>query len=243
MIRYLSAAALLACVGTASAQFSSVGYQQGDPGGSPDANEYQRDDGVAENSIGLTAGGSFLWLTRYTSLAATPLVTNIKVAFGTPLTINGLQADAFIWSDPNNDGSPADAVVLGTAAGVISGANPSVPINNPTFVNFNIPDTLTIPGQNFFIGVRVQHLAGQFPAAIDQTAPLPGPGITWAAFVASPGTVNPNTLGTGQNLTDFSTLPGLHGDWLIRADATLIPEPMSLGVFAAAGLLGLRRRR
>jgi hypothetical protein len=247
MVRYLSAVALLACVGTASAQWSSVGYQQGDPGGSPDANEYQRDDGVAENSIGLTAGGSFLWLTRYTSNAATPIIQNIKAAFGTPLTLNGLPVDAFLWIDANNDGSPAGEAVAATASGVIAGANPSVPINNPTFVTFDIPDTLVTPGQNFFIGVRVQHLAGQFPAAIDQTAPLPGAGITWAAFVPSPGTVNPNNLQpgappAGQNLTDFITLAGLHGDWMLRADAT-VPEPVSLGLLAATGLLGLRRRR
>jgi hypothetical protein len=231
--------------GTASAQFVGVGYAEGNPGGGPDANEYQRDDNVAENSIGLNPpGGDFLWITRYTSTAATPVIQNIRAAFGTPLTINGLPARAFLWRDANNDGSPAGETVVQSAIGVVTGANANVPINNPVFTTFDFPDTFVAPGTNFFIGVAVQHVGGQFPAPIDQTAPLPGAGITWGAF--SPTPINPNTLGPGAaggNLTDFITLTpnGLHGEWLLRADAT-VPEPASLGLLAAAGILGLRRR-
>lgn len=242
MVRYLSAVALLACASVASAQFSDAGFREGNVGGTPDINEYQRDDGVAENAIGLTAGGDFAWIMRYTSQVANPLITGVRVAFGTPLALNGTAATAYVWSDPNNDGSPADAVLLGQAAGVVSGANAATPINTPTFVAFNTPDVLIVPGQNFFVGVKVTHLAGHFPAAIDQTAPLPGAGFTWGTFGAA-GSFNPNALGTGQNLTDFFTLSanGLHGDWLVRADAA-IPEPASLGLLAVAGVLGLRRR-
>jgi len=245
MVRKFSVVAAMGLLGlgvaTARAQWSSVGYQQGNPGGGTEANEYQLDDGVAENSIGLTAGGSFAWLTKYTATAGKTNITNIKVAFGTPVTLNGLPVTAYLWSDPNNDGSPADAQVLAQASGVITGANPSVPINNPTFVNFDIPDTNRNVGQNFFVGVIVQHLAGQFPAAIDQTAPLPGPGVTWGAFNTTP--VDPNNLG-GNSLTDFFTLSssGLHGKWLIRADAG-VPEPSCLALVGLTGLVGLRRRR
>jgi hypothetical protein len=243
MVRKLSVVAAMGLLGlgvaTARAQWSSVGYQQGNQGGGTEANEYQLDDGVAENSIGLTNGGSFAWLTKFTATPGNTLIRNIKVAFGTPLTINGLPVTAYLWSDPNNDGSPADAQVLAQATGIITGGNASVPINNPTFVNFDIPDTTRNVGQNFFIGVIVQHLAGQFPAAIDQTPPLPGAGVTWGAFNTTP--VDPNNLG-GNNLTDFVTLTGLHGKWLIRADAG-VPEPSCLALVGLAGLAGLRRRR
>jgi len=245
MRRYgiLAAAAMLACTGYASAQFTSVGFREGNPGSAPEANEYQLDDGVAENSIGLTSGGNFVWLTKFTVQANKTLITNIRAAFGTPLTITGLPATAYLWSDPNGDGSPADAQVLASAVGVAVG-NTGVPINAPTFVDFNIPDTNRPVGSNFFIGISMNHLAGQFPAAIDQTAPLPGAGVTWGAFGATPNSVDPNNLGAS-SLTDFFTLSssGLHGKWLVRADATNVPEPVSLGLLGLGGLVALRRRR
>ena len=247
MRRYglLAAATVLAGASAAQAQWSSAGYQEGNPGQASLLNEYQLDDGVAENSIGLTNGGSFAWLTRITVSAGKQTITNVKVAFGTPASINGLAATAYMWSDPNGDGSPADAVVLGQANGVVSGGNPAVPINAPTFVNFDIPDQTRAVGSNFFVGVILTHLAGQFPAAIDQTAPLPGAGITWGAFGTTP--VDPNNL-AASSLTDFFTLSanGLHGKWLVRADAIgggTVPEPTGLALLGLAGAVGLRRRR
>lgn len=238
MIRYLTTFVVLILVSSASAQFSDVGFQIGDPGGGPDINEYQRDDGVAENTIGLTAAGSFGWLQTYTSLATAPIITNIRIAFGTPLTLNGAPVTAYLWSDPNQDGNPTDAQVLASAAGVISGANAAVPINNPTFVSFNIPDTAVTVGQRFFLGVIMQtQLAGQFPAAVDQTIPLPGPGVQWAA-IGTTGTMNPNAL---PGVTDISTIPTLAGKWLIRGDG-VIPEPTSLALLGFVGLLAIRRR-
>lgn len=247
MSRLVSVLALFAFAGTASAQFSASGFQPGNPGGAPEINEYQRDDGVAENSVG--AGSvSLAWLHPFTVNPNQEVITNIRVAFGTNLTINGLPVRTYLWSDPNGDGNPNDAVVLANANGVVTNASATVPINAPVFNSFDIPDTYVGPaGTRFFIGAIVDGLIGttpgtQFPAAIDQTLPFPPLGTTWAAFVANPATVNPNTLGVGQNLTDIGTIAGLNGKWLLRADAVPVPEPTSVALLGLVGLLAARRR-
>ena len=223
MRRFLGLVALLALASTASADpFSGAGYQPGLPGAAPDANEYQRDDGVAENSIGLTAGGDLFWMSRYTALANQNLITQIRIAFGTPQSLNGHAVTAFLWSDPNNDGSPADAMVLAQASGVISGANATVPINSPTFVAFDIPDTAVPVGSNFFVGAgdaprrRVSRRRRSNRAAARRQPEL--------GCLGGRRRGNPNALAS---VTDLSTIPTLNGDLLIRADGSPVPEPTS----------------
>ena len=69
-----------------------------------------------------------------------------------------------IWSDPNGDGSPTDAVLLTTAGGVVANQG------TDTFISTDIADT-TITTSNFFVGFLITHNAGQFPAAFDETSP------------------------------------------------------------------------
>ena len=77
-------------------------------------------------------------------------------------TLNGLPYTAVLWSDPNGDGSPTDAVVLAMAPGVISQAG------TDTFITTAIPPTM-VTTANFFVGFLITHTAGQFPAAFDET--------------------------------------------------------------------------
>jgi hypothetical protein len=248
MVRYLSALALLACAGVANAQFVGTGPSpEGQIGGQPDVDEYKRDDGTIENSIGFnqaaTAVTDFAWMQKYTVTAGQERITHIRAAFGSPLTMNGRPVVARLWSDPNNDGNPTDAQSIASVPGVILGAQTAPPVGGqwgaPTFVTFDIPDTDLAVGQNFFVGIHMNLVGPGFPAAVDQTPPLPGPGIQWAAF-ASPGPLNPNAM---VGVTDISTIAGLGGDWLVRANAVPIPEPTSMALLGVAGLLGLRRRR
>src|SRR5262245_30140586 len=85
---------------------------------------YVIDDGTAEDSVGLTAGGSFVAVNSFPVIAGNNVITSISVAWGTPFfpdpSLDGLTYTAVLWSDPNGDGSPTDAVVLATAPGVIS---------------------------------------------------------------------------------------------------------------------------
>jgi Bacterial Ig-like domain len=165
---------------------------------------YSIDDGVSEDSIGLTAGGNFLALNSFPVTGGNSFITQISIAWGTPVfpdpSLNGLPYTAVLWSDPNGDGSPTDAVVLATASGVISDAG------TDTFITTDITPTL-VTTTNFFVGFVIAHAAGQFPGAFDESAPLPN-----RSWVSIGGDIN--------NLSDAVTIEsqGLSGNWLIRAE-------------------------
>ena len=165
---------------------------------------YSIDDGTAEDSIGLTAGGTFVSCNSFTVTGGNNVITSISIAWGTPLfpdpTLNGLPYTAVLWSDPNGDGSPTDAVVLAQAPGVISAAG------TDTFITTAIPPTM-VTTANFFVGFLVTHTAGQFPAAFDESAPIPN-----RSFIALTSSIN--DLSGAAPIESF----GLVGNWLIRAD-------------------------
>src|SRR6476469_6788271 len=165
---------------------------------------YMIDDGTAEDSVGLTAGGSLVALNSFPVSGGNNVITSISIAFGTPLfpdpTLNGLPYTAVLWSDPNGDGSPTDAVVLAQAPGVVANAG------TDTFITTTIPPTM-VTTANFFVGFLITHTAGQFPAAFDETAPIPN--RSWIALTSSI-----NDLSGAAPIESF----GLVGNWLIRAD-------------------------
>ena len=166
---------------------------------------YMIDDGTAEDSVGLTAGGSLVALNSFPVSGGNNVITSISIAFGTPLfpdpTLNGLPYTAVLWSDPNGDGSPTDAVVLAMAPGVVSQAG------TDTFITTVIPPTM-VTTANFFVGFLITHAAGQFPAAFDETAPTL-PNRSWVD-----ATANINDLSGAITIESA----GLVGNWLIRAD-------------------------
>ena len=166
---------------------------------------YMIDDGTAEDSIGLTSGGSFVACNSFPVSGGNNVITSISIAWGTPAfpdpTLNGLAYTAVLWSDPNGDGSPTDAVVLAMAPGVISQQG------TDTFITTVIPPTM-VTTTNFFVGFLITHTAGQFPAAFDETAPTL-PNRSWVAQTA-----NINDLSGAITIESA----GLVGNWLIRAD-------------------------
>jgi hypothetical protein len=168
---------------------------------------YMIDDGTAEDSVGLTAGGALICLNSFQVTGGNSFITSISIAWGTPAfpdpSLDGLPYTAVLWGDPNDDGNPVDAVVLATADGVISDQG------TDTFLISDITPTL-LTTTNFFVGFIINHAAGQFPAAFDETAPLPN-----RSYVSATGDIN--------NLSDalpieVATGGALVGNWLIRAE-------------------------
>jgi hypothetical protein len=135
---------------------------------------------------------------------------------------NGTPFTARLWSDPNGDGNPSDAIQLSSLASTVSLALLS------TFVLYDIPDVTLAVGQSFFVGFTIT-APGGFPAAADTTPPISNQ--SWATF-------GPNFPGSG--------LTPLGSDLMVRANgvAAVIPEPGALltGV-VLLGLCGTLRPR
>jgi len=188
---------------------------------------YSIDDGTAEDSVGLTSGGNLLCLNSFTITGGNNTVFLISIAWGTPAffdpSLDGLPYTAVLWNDPNGDGSPTDATVLRTAPGVIAAQGTN------TFIPSLIVPT-TVGTTHFFVGFVINHQAGQFPAAFDETAPLPG-----RSWVSLGGNIN--------NLSDAATIEsfGLVGNWMIRADAVPEPPPWAMMAMGAVVLVGVQR--
>lgn len=223
----------------ASAQLSTVGPARAAEGGyGSRATTYSWDDGTAENSVGLTAGGVIAAVNAFAVTGGDNVITSVDIAWGTPLFAgqNGIVAGTpfnyYVWSSTgSNNPTGAGSVLLFSGSSTIDAAN----IDNNTFQSLAVP-SVAISSAIFFVGVDIAHSAGQFPIAVDQTAPTIS-GASWAGGGAS---FDPNNAGFGGGgMLDLSTL-GL-GNWMLRANA--VPTPGSLALLGLGGLIVGRRRR
>jgi len=173
---------------------------------------YMLDDGTAEDAIGLTVGGDIISLNEFAVIPGSETINSVEIAWGTPAfpdpSLDGLPYTVAIWSDPNGDGNPTDAVLLTTAGGVVSSQG------TDTFLTTTVSPT-TITTANFFVGFVITHSGGQFPSAFDETNPT----FSNRSYVAGGASGDINNL----NNNDIPVAPiesfGLVGNWLIRANS------------------------
>ena len=178
---------------------------------------YAIDDGTAEGSVGRIIVGELLCLNSFPVTGGDNLITAISIAWGRTNppdpSLNGLPYTAVLWSDPNGDGSPTDAVVLATAPGVISDAGTN------TFITSVITPTL-VTTPNFFVGFLMhQPNASQRPAAFDQTPPT----FSNRSWFSLNGNINA--------LCDAFPIEQINlvGNFLIRAEGEVGPTPTPAG--------------
>jgi hypothetical protein len=174
--------------------------QQGGTAGTTCSYQLASEDGTAENSIGLTAGGDIAWANHFTAAVGCEIVEVVSISWG--VIPNGSPAQVYILSDPNGDGNPNDSAVLATANVVVA--------NSDTDTFNSYPVAPTIVSGSFFVAARAPHAAGQFPANIDQTAP--NGGMSWAAFGFADINSPFSSGGTVGTIDSF----GLPGDWTMR---------------------------
>jgi hypothetical protein len=132
---------------------------------------YAIDDGTMDSTGSL--GGTQTFANQFDAgggrvIGAVAIAFNSDVVQGDPITV-------YLWDDLNDDGSPADAVLLASAGGVVGPSAFNSPKENP--VEFDVyPITPTAVSGSFFVGVSTS--SGGFPMTLDESDPLPN--RSWA---------------------------------------------------------------
>jgi hypothetical protein len=180
---------------------------------------YQYDDETAEDAVGFGNGlenFAAIWFNQFDVIPGQNVIVSVSIAWGAPdnLTpadqINGQPTTLGIWSDPNGDRNPSDAVLLSSAPGVMNSAN------TDTFITYTFPSPVVIPGGSFFIGdVTPDATPERNFQALDQTSSAVS---SWVAAMGDGSPVDINNIGNNDFLgtIDFFGLPG---NWLIRAES------------------------
>lgn len=214
--------------------------------GSAHAFEYRSDSGDSQNSLGVTGGGQIAWWQQFTVNGADSMITAIQLTFG--LTLTGFPSNTpanapftvYVWKGTPTGAGVDTPTLLASAAGTVSAGSIDTDVFQTVAINANITGT-----SNFFIGASMNHGSGVTPASLQQTGTGSFPILnnSWVGAYAANG-FNPNNFGV-QN-TDFfrNSDIGFSGNWLIRAQASPVPEPATMATLAAAmGALALRRRK
>lgn len=192
---------------------------------------YSYDDGTGESSLGCS-GCNSVWLNAFQAVQGGTVIESIDIAFGANINqdppSDGSPISVYIWGDANNDGVPDDAFTIG------SPINSTIQLSHTdTFITFNLSPVVFNAGDWFFVGFS----SSDFAVSRDTNSAA---GNSWIA--AWNGSINANNLTSADVGFGESGSFGFGGNFLIRANATEVPEPGTLA-FLGIALLGLSRIR
>lgn len=204
---------------------------------------HQWDDGSFDTGLGAqnveVVPQDIVWLNVFDAAAGGETITKVSAVFaahGFPFLpglsnfIGGEPVTFIVWSDPTNDGNPADAILLTSQGHNVTNFSNNV---TPDVVSLTTPVVVT---GKFFVGVLFTNTtvnAVYFPALADSQTLAAG--RSWSDFGPAGGSFDLNDLSTG-NFSTFTWLLRAEGETLEETSA--VPEPGTL-VLAALGLLGL----
>ena len=183
---------------------------------------YALDDGAIDDEVGIGVGSNGLLLNAFQTQTGGTTITSVDIAFSAA-TPSSTAFDIILFTDPNNDGNPADGLqaareTVSTPGSITPGAFVSY--------SFSMPPALNT-GDWFFAGA-VEPEPINLAIGIDAD----GGNSSWASF---PGDALP-----GATVDTFATLR-FPKDGMIRA--TGIPEPSTAGLALIGTASFLLRRR
>jgi hypothetical protein len=196
------------------------------------ASTYQYDDGTSEQGVGFGNGlqnFESIWFNQFAVIPGAETITSVEVVWGSPLfpgfAPNGTPVTIGVWSDPNGDGDPSDAVLLGSVAGTIQNSD------TDTFVTYTLSPSVTLPAgaTSFFVGDMTPMNNGPEEFFQGQDTSDSAPNKSWVAAMSDGSAVDFTNLGNNDFLFTIDS-QGLPGNWLIRANSgngTPTPTPSS----------------
>jgi hypothetical protein len=184
----------------------------------------QYDNGSTENGIGLTAGGSLMWMQRFGTIGQNATVASVSSAWGSlafaGAPIDGTPVSVTVYEDPNDDGNPTDGVLVAQMAGVLTGGNTDV------LQTIVLSSPVSVSGI-YFVGAQVVHVAGEYPSPLDQdSCPSGSNGRAWIVGNTT-GVMDFNNLGLNDVVPQDMDSIGFPGVWLLRADCSGAIAPTS----------------
>ena len=149
----------------------------------PHATTGQFDDGAAESDIGAGAVGTGnLGLNRLGNVGDVTTLSGVSVCWGwagSTAHTSGTPAVVALWTDPNSDGNPTDAVLVESVNTTVQSAN------SDTFVTIPFTSPHTVNGV-YFIGYGYQRTSTtapiNYPLTIDCTVCTIQPDTAWTVL-------------------------------------------------------------
>jgi len=173
---------------------------------------YSHDDGSSDACYGGSPMDRF-WLQYYDPQGGSDIITHVSTVLGRPggstEPTGSLVVHVYVWDDPNNDGDPSDAVLLGQGWGYARN------YNSDEFTHYELDEPVTVTSR-FFVGAKVSNGENLWPMPLDNSQASQG--RAWSGG-STLGTFNPedlmdNSLPPEEN--DASVYPGT-GVWMLRA--------------------------
>jgi hypothetical protein len=196
---------------------------------------YAIDDGDAEDALGQSAGGDFLYGNYFSVVGGADLLLEVQISFGSTNVPVGRAFNVLIYDDTDDDGNPTAGLALQTSFGSTV-QNPQTTAASPnTFETVDIPDTLVVGG--FFVAVFLDGTGNPYPALQDTSSDA---GQSFFAEHNVSGGLDPSDPFGSATLSGEPSSFGFPGNFLVRV--TAVPEP-GTGLLLAIGLVGLSLQR
>ncbi len=188
--------------------------------------------GPAASGVSAIAGSGMVCVNNFNIFGQYSTITDVTLQWG--LILGTTQFTAGIWSDPNQDGIPDDAVLLATSA-----LAPAIAGSYLQQVHFASPQYIGLEGTSFFVGVywRESSQPG-VDLFMGKDRPLLNAWPSWSKKWT-------NMPPDPSNLNGAHRYDGTHRAFVIRPTG-VVPEPASALLFAMATLaltIQSRRRR